>query len=435
MEYKVDVNDFYVIVSGLFVYDHSLIDENKFSENYCPWQKRVSGGNYENTFKYLKGCYYNNFCNNIFPEVNGYSTKEIRELGLVEHYTLKKVINKADDYTNWKISIKNKELKFDIKFVDLYLFPHNIGIFSIYFSLAENCRTIEDISDFTYSIRLLHSIFSNNKNNSISLKSFIEKEVLVPIEFDSDWNLYNPHLKSYIQIDLDTKQSDENRNQLLYDIANVSPLGSSKGKGGLSPSEKYYQKQIDNNLISVFSNWSAMSLFDSFVRVSSKYPDTFNSWGHEYFNIYIHALYSKFFLYLTSTKLSDVTIVNRETAKIRNEFIEFINDEIQSHVSYKFLPNYLTEKLHYSMGVNVEVENMGVKVQRINEHFQEKRENTLNIAISIIAFLSIFSSLYDFSEWGVSNGLPKEIMFPYVSISVSIITFSLIFYLILRKRK
>ena len=115
-----------------------------------------------------------------------------------------------------------------------------------------------------------------------------------------------------------------------------------------------------------------------------------------------------------------------------DEFIEFINDELHSHVSYKFLPNLIIEKLHHSLGIEVEVDKMEVKVLRINEHFQEKREKRLNIAISLIAALSIFSSLYDFSEWGVAIGLPKELMFPYISIGVAILIFVGI-YVVLRK--
>ena len=213
----------------------------------------------------------------------------------------------------------------------------------------------------------------------------------------------------------------------------MSPLGTSKGGKLLSPSKTYFETQMTENLVTVFDNWSALSLFDTFTRVSNKFQDEYRSWEYNYFNIYIHCLYSKFFLYLTSTKLSDITIVNKETAAIRDEFLEFINDELHSHISYKFLPNLLTEKLQNSLGIDKEVENMETKVQRINEHFQEKRENTLNIVISIIAFLSVFSSLYDFSEWMIKIGYPENYMFPYTSIFTGISIFSIILILIFRR--
>ncbi|MBC8146422.1 MAG: hypothetical protein H8E98_00380 [Bacteroidetes bacterium] len=430
----IPVDSFYIILSGLFIYQKKDINERNLNNNYIPWQNRIFDGNYSQTFNHLKYSYYDIYLNNIFPEVNEPSKERRSELGLLEHYTYKECIDKPEKYKGAKIVINtDKTLFFNIDFIDLYLFPHNIGIFSIKMTLQDEFQSIENISDFSNKIRLLYSNIQLLEGNEISLKHFFEQRIDDSIRLELNWDSYNPQLKSYIQIDLNNDLKHDERNQLIYDIGNVSPLGTSKGGKLLSPSKTYFETQMTENLVTVFDNWSALSLFDTFTRVSNKFQDEYRSWEYNYFNIYIHCLYSKFFLYLTSTKLSDITIVNKETAAIRDEFLEFINDELHSHISYKFLPNLLTEKLQNSLGIDKEVENMETKVQRINEHFQEKRENTLNIVISIIAFLSVFSSLYDFSEWMIKIGYPENYMFPYTSIFTGISIFSIILILIFRR--
>ena len=429
------VNSFYTIISGLFIYNEDSIDRNMLQRDYFPWQNRIFDGNYKDTFDYLKANYYNNYLNNIFPEINEPDRLKRKEYDLLDHCTFKDCIDNKQAYSDMELELYNKDsLLFNICHSDLYLFPHNIGIFSIKVELSDKNMTLENVSDFTNKIRLLGTAIKLNNAKESTVKQLVEDVFLQAISLEEDWAAYNPQLKSYIQLDLKEEQSDQQRNQLLYDLGNISPLGSAAGEGGLAPSKEYYQSQLLENRISVFNNWSALALFDTFTRLSSQFPDRFHSWEYDYFNVYIHALYSKFFMYITSSKLSDVTIVNKETSIIRDEFIEFINDELHSHVSYKFLPNLMIEKLHHSLGIETEVKQMEIKILRINEYLQEKRDKTLNIAISVIAVLSVFSSLYDFSEWGVANGYPKDWMFPYTSISISILVFAIIF-IILRKNK
>ncbi len=434
MQESIKINSSYIILSGFFNYKEESINNNLFDSDFTEWQNRIFDGDYKSTFQYLKSSYYDNFLNNIFPEINEPSIEKRKEFGLLEHYTFKDIIDNKSIFQGIEVSInKEKTALFNIDFVDLYMFPHGIGIFSLKLQLQNEYQNINDISDFFNRIRMLHANFIlPNGGGEISFKAFIENNILKSIKLKLDWDSYNPQLKSYIQIDVNGEMTSEERNHLIYDIGNISLLGSAEGKGFLAPSPQYYKKQISENLISVFNNWSALTLFDTFTRISNDFPDSFKSWEYDYFNIYIHTLYSKFFLYLTSSKLSDVVVVNRETANIRDEFIEFINDEFHSHVSYKFLPNLIVERLHNSLGIEIEVEKMETKVSRINEYFKEKRENTLNIAISIIAFLSIFSSLYDFSEWGISLGYPRELMFPYTSITIGLVIFGAIAF-ILRK--
>lgn len=274
-----------------------------------------------------------------------------------------------------------------------------------------------------------------NKGIYISLKDFLKNQILADLFLEDNWTVYNPQLKLYSQIDLEDEIPEKEMDYILYDMGNVSVIGSAKGVGIFAPSESYLKEQLANNKISVFKNWSALALYDTFTRISTDFPDTFKSWEYDYFNLYIHCIYLKFFMYLTNSELSYVTIVDKRTEKIRNRFIEFINDYHHSHISYKFLPDLLQDKMLYSLEIQSEIEKMETKIQRINKQFQEKREKSFNIALIVITLLSVFSVIYDLSEWTVRMGVEREFIYPVPGITSGIIMFLLIYLIFKVKRK
>ncbi len=431
-----EIHSFYVISSGLFRYDICKIDQKVMAEKYANWKKRIFDGDYEKTFDYLNHSYYDSYLNNIFPEIR-YAESPPGRLNpkILNHLTLLECLDNQDSLNGAGVVIDDeKAIPFGVEYADLFLFPHGIGIFSLKICLNEGSGlNLGMVSDFLNKIRYLDAqIKFAGEDNQLSMKEFIEQNFLKGLNLEKDWSVYNPQLKAYTHIDLKEEIPEEEMDYLLYDMGNVALLGSSKGKGVFAPSESYFKEQIANNKISVFRNWSALALYDTFTRISMNFPDRFKSWEYDYFNLYIHCLYIKFFMYLTNSELSDVTVVSKRTEKIRDMFIEFINDYYHSHISYKFLPDLLQDKLMFSLEIQSEIERMETKIMRINEHFQERREKTFNIALVIITLLSVFSVLYDFSEWGVNLGISRDVMYPYITITNGIIIFLLI-YIIFRK--
>ncbi len=433
------INSFYTIVSGLFRFDQKSMDEKGLWEKFTNWRERIDGGNYKPTFNYLNHSYYDSYLNNIFPEIR-FDESQLNKFHqkILNHLTLKDCLENKEDFKNIDLKINNNRfIKFNIEYVDLYLFPHEIGIFSIKVSIQDSKSiTVGVVSDFLNKIRHLNSQVSlfNNKD-FVSIKEFLENHMLQHLHLEDNWAVFNPQLKLYSLIDLKEKIPEKEMNYLLYDMGNVSIIGSAKGEGIFAPSDTYFKKQLTGNKISVFKNWSALTLYDTFTRISIDFPDTYNSWEYDYFNLYIHCIYIKFFMYLTNSELSDVTKVDKRTEKIRDRFIEFINDYHHSHISYKFLPDLLQDKLLYSLEIQSEVEKMETKIQRINEQFQEKREKTFNIALVVITLLGVFTVIYDLSEWVVRIGVKEETVYPLPSITFGIIVFLLIFLIFKMKKK
>jgi hypothetical protein len=144
----------------------------------------------------------------------------------------------------------------------------------------------------------------------------------------------------------------------------------------------------------------------------------------------------KFNIYVINSKISDITTLSSTTHKLRDEFIEFINDYYHSQISYKFLPDIIKDKIQFSFDMQTEIERMETKVVRINSYAQEKREKTMNIILVTITLLNIISFAKDSSDWMVNLGVRKTFVYPSFSLVLeSIIIISLlVFYLIKRKK-
>ncbi|PLX11350.1 MAG: hypothetical protein C0594_03740 [Marinilabiliales bacterium] len=429
-------NSFYVIVTGLFRYNKNTVDEKMLFNDYHQWKHRIFNGNYQSTFDYLNHSYYDSYLSNTFPEIrHDHSPTDHLNPRVLNHLTLKKCQEKPEAFQNFALFNREEKIPFSIEFIDLYLFPFQIGMFSLKLHINQDKSTLGEISDFLNSIRHLSAKIQHSESKECSLKEYVEAHILHPLDQGHDWDIYNPQLKSFIMIDLDQEYEQEELNRILFDIGNVSIIGSAKGIGMFAPSDEYYNEQMNRNKISVFRNWSALSLFDTFTRISMNFPDKFNTWEYDYFNIYIHSLYIKFFLYLTNTELSDVTSADKTTETTRNQFIEFINDWHHSHISYKFLPDLIQDKLLDSLEIHSEIERMEIKVRRINEHFQEKREKTMNFVLTLITLLNVIPLLYTISIWGISMGTPEKFMFPWGSLGISIVTIAGLIVLFISKRK
>ena len=430
---KTQINSFYVIASGLFKYDVSQIDRKDLWQKYFHWQNRINGGDFKATFDYFNTSYYDGYLNNIFPEIrHDKSSRSNLDLNYLNHLTNKQFTEKtikADLFIN-----PEKSIECSIDFVDLYLFPNDIGIFTIKFSLTNEDSNLGDASDFVNRIRQLNSKIKID-NEETDIFSFVNENILKPLNIKEDWKTFNPQLKTYNILDLKEEITEKEMDYLLYDMGNVSPIGASSGNGTFAPSQAYFEQQLKSSKLSVFKNWSVAILFDTFTRISSNFPDTFQSWEYDYFHIYIHSLHLKFYMYLTNSKISDVTTVTKETEAIRDNFIEFINDYYQTHISYKFLPDMIQDKLLDALEIRSEVEVMETKIKRINEHAQEKRERKMNMVLLILTYLSVISLVHSFSNWIGNLGIDKQIVFPYISLSFAVTIFGVILILLNFRKK
>ncbi len=412
------LNKHYTIFTGVLEMRPSSINKKELEHHFQSWENRIFEGNYQSTLSHLKNNYYDSFLLGMLPDLLDSTTNNNPDL--LRRYTKNKVQNSL-----FSVSIKDQLIPLKCEYFDLYIFPNGLALFFYKLSFVDS-PLLENISGFTNLLRKLSSsIVIDNKE--VSLKKWLETQLMPAISLEKYWEAYIPQLKTYTIIDIDNELSTEKQNALLYDLGTVSPIGTSEGNDVNAPSEKYFRELMEKHKISVFKDWSALSLFDTFTMVSYNKEDPYRLWEYDYLNVYIMAVYIKGFIYLANTTLSDVTVANRRSELVKNSFIEFINDYFISNISYRFLPNVLSEKIIAGLDIQVEIKVMEKKIDRLNETLKRNSDNRLNITILVLAIFSIFSVITDLSDW-LSISMESSIwLYPYGGILALIILMGILF--------
>jgi hypothetical protein len=359
-------------------------------EGLLDWTTRLDQP--QSFLQYLKKSYYKNFLANVAPETSPQNATNA-------HFT---VTSFRDSPREATIVTQGKTIGLHIPYVDIFLFPDNVGIFSFRTNLNERDASYEIISSLINHLRqpLATIRFGSNE---LTVSEFIKQSTPSSIALREDWDEYMPQLKAYTIInDHSTSAFNESLDRILYELSHVLPIGASR-ESEFSPTEAYYH-QIAGNAISIFNNWKAIALFDTFTRISCSYPDQYKAWEQEYFLIYVHGLYTKYQLYAFNSRLNAVATVSRKTKLLRDRFIEFVNDYHLAYISYKF---------------HKELDRMEVKLERIHQAFGEKKSQQINQLLLVLSLLGIFSLVTDLSAWLTQMGLPAEVVYsPIVPIGL-----------------
>ncbi len=397
-----NVNNHYVIFSGIFNFDDNKLNLQKLlssQSKYQLWYKRKKDGYRDNFKSFLDNYFYANFNTTMFNDLDIKTPARLDDLNAVH-------LNVKMDYN----SFFYKEDKCLIDYCDIWLFPYGIGIFTIKAKLCDEI-SITDLSNFIHYFRnIFNKIEYDNKQ--MAIYEFVNKYILdnlgntfTPINKNS----FNNKLKSYIicesDIDVSTEEGQNKEDQILFELGTVAPIGSIEKGGFYAPSEEYYDDIINTNKLSVFNNWSGLILFDTFTILINK-PQShenqfsvFYSCEDLYFPIYVKVLFLKFFLFHTNANLARMKLSNPKNKKVRDMFFEISNTFDMSHISYNFLPNKIYDKLKKAMDVDKELDSLSEKIEKINSNIDQKQDAKTNIILSFLSIFAIGSAFFDTSEW------------------------------------
>ncbi len=384
----------YTLFCGVFLYEQkSTVAKTLFT----PWQNRLT--DYPSFREHVQRTYYPNFAANILDDTSART---------FDHLTSSDAV-----FNSVQLSFDERgaAITVNIPYFDIFLFHDGTGIFAFKTEVTPDRESSYEM----ISILLNHlrhpsaPVFFEGAPTTILkfIQGFLEQVVLL----EKNWLGYTPQLKTYTVID-DASSTfiSPPLEQRLFELSHVMPAGAFLNSPH-TPSNDYYQKIATENTVSIYANWKAIVLFDSFTRISSSFPDKFRAWEREYFFIYIYCLYTKFKLYQFNGQLKDVYPVSRLSNRVRKNFIEFVNDYNLAYISYKFLPNTLYEKINHAIEIQKELDSMEAKIERLNEVHQEKKSKQLNSLLLTLSLLSIVSVVTDLSQWLVLVGLPSTLIY------------------------
>ncbi len=385
----------YSYFCGVLEYSESILDEIKSGVmfGFNTWEPHVNPDNIEPK-KIISGFnrfYYESFVNCVFPDLTNSDKHQLNKHFAEKTVRLSKKINQTVPIT---IKQRHSTKVFNIKFeyLDLYFFPRDIVFYCF------KC----DLTDFTFNEITLINNYLRNSGVTDELKLIYDHLTFLTSNVTDDLNStsmrFGNKLKIFSLIEHDEILTIEEEDMFLYDLGVCAPIGSASGENPFfQPSDGYFQDLIINNKISVFKNWSALTLFDTFTGFFQKGAFDNFIWENGYFNLlYLQSLYVKNYFFKINKIFYNENCNHQE---LEDEFFEFSKYYNPSHISYNFLPAIIFNQIRNSLAVNDELSRLKEGIERANQKAKEKRDKMINDVLTVIALLAVFSIIWDLSEW------------------------------------
>ena len=391
------VNNSIVRIVGVF---EQNLTKNKFKAKLIASGFKTIEENDPSSFH--KNYWYPEFRDMFFLQKNETSTKIYTKYPGV----------KIDFFVrNNKTTGIDETIRVEIGKIELFTFKDGLNLFAIEVSITQ--KELSYYSDLTFVIRdFYRKVMDNGKE--YNWVNWIEEFCLCGVKISSKPEEKNVKVddysgskfKLYTILDIEEELDDQTREELLYDVGCVAPIGSAGGNFDLTPSKKYY-KELMKNKISVFSNYEILPLFDSYTAIGKNILEADQSsfkrktWAESYFRIYLYNLFIKFNLYRYNSELMD------DSEEIRDKFEEFINTYNLSHLSYHFLPNKIFHQHRESLEIDSELKKFQQRVNKINLSIQEKQQKRTNLLIAVFTIITSLSSITPI--WSSLQGLKNNL--------------------------
>lgn len=311
------------------------------------------------------------------------------------------VFNIAEKETN--LTIRNRQYNISVDKIVLYVMPCDIAIYSIFTSYES-----DDLNDFTLIASSLRDvsklgIAATEENDLSQFSSRIMEPIadaylsLVGHKISGYGDLVEKgnKLKVYQIIDTPLESLEkQKRDVLLFEVGTLSQIGLYDSNDIHSFSEEYLKETLNGHKVSIYKNWSALALLDTFTIVACDYRDyVFESWMDDYFSkIYIHNLFIKFYLF----RLNDRFRTEPDNSEaLEDEFAEFERNFCFKKISYNFLPLEVDKKQDYSLEINEEKNLLYHAIEVENQRKEESSDKRLNNLLFFLTCITMVSAVWD----------------------------------------
>jgi len=413
----------YSIFCGVLEYPDKILDNIKLGNTYGyeDWEIHMNPDTIPSKviIDKFNDYYYESFVNTVFLDFKKSSKENVNSYFADKTARLSLKINKEHTI---KIIKRGVEKLFSIYFeyLDLFFFPDGVVFYCF------KC----DLSKFSFDeITLINSyIRRNSGSNGDGMEFIYDKLSFLTIkrDFKSNSLSFGNKLKIFLIIEHNEELEKKHTDMLLYDLGACVPIGTSSGIDPYNqPSNEYFDEVIENNKISVYNNWSALALFDTFTGLFQKEGLKNFNWENGYFNLlYLQSLYVKNHLFKVNKLFYDKGANHQ---KLEDELFEFNKYYNPSFISYNFLPTIIYRKIRFSLGINDELEKLKEGVERANLKNKEKRDKAINNVLTVIALLTVFTVVWDLSDWIKSVFMISATFYNILTVSLTSIFLLLIF--------
>ena len=357
----------------------------------------------------------------LFDEAEIIVLKRMFYAELIDFFSDRCVLMRKQVDSELLLSFRGSPYRYPVDELALYQMPMGMTLFSVRLKM-----TVADLNEVTAVLSSLRMI--DYYQDEVH-KSFVEV-ALDPIKHVYDMSVNEPvptisalvengnKLRIYQVVNEKVCEGDsnhivyENRELLLFQLGSVSKVTT--GIDDYSPADIYLQKVMEESSLSIFRNWQALALMDTFTVLATNAPTWLvENWITSYFTlIYIHALFVKCFLFRLNKQLravmtdqpSAITRLlgalggeNSEIYKLIRDFNQF-DQQCRFHkISYNFMPLEMASAIDRGLCISEELELLDKVIEREKQRRDEANDRMVNTLLFILSTLTLGSAIWDFS--------------------------------------
>jgi hypothetical protein len=189
----------------------------------------------------------------------------------------------------------------------------------------------------------------------------------------------------------------DNSDELLFELGTVAPIGSYRPDEDFSSSKSYFDTIMKEGRVSVFNNWKALSLFDTFTMLGHDVSaGNISNWIDNYFGmLYISELYVKFYLFRLN---NDFRIYHKSAGKLLEQFDEFEYGCWFDNVSYNFLPRLIHRAMESGLEILPEKQRLYQMLAQQKDKREKDDDQRMNNLLFYLTLFTTFSMVWDASS-------------------------------------
>ena len=321
----------------------------------------------------------------------------------------------------------------EIKNVQLWFFPFKIVLFSI---------DIEETPESFSDLILMHrkwKAWSSNYNEFHTKELDILFKPLTELSYKDDPSqnnnpsqitYYGTKMRQYqvilTEIKTDKYETGIIKDELLYEIGSFSDLGlvaDSDLTKPFKPATEYYNQLIRDNTLSVYSNWKALSLNDSFTVLSIDEYFLKNEFEENFNLLYMRCLFEEFYCFDRNNLYHKVRDADINSKAIESEIAYIEKHYFYEDMSYNFLPPLMYHAMAKGLELQKDREQL---TQHVKQALRDARRERNNSAVNFVQIFAVFSVVWTIREilitiWPCIKGSVSALIFGIIALFFTIV--------------
>lgn len=312
-----------------------------------------------------------------FPEFVDFSLKEVRTYRHAFDQVIKVPMRDGTD----------RQAK--LTDVNVYIYPFGIVMYSI--GVRQDAVELPDALNVLLGLRMTLDISggSDFAKYAVAPLAGLAVKAGAPRLLESG----NKYKLFHVTVSGGELVPQEELDRLLFSAGTLTMYDENDS---MSFTKEYFTTIVSQGRISVFRNWGALSLLDTFtIFVFGPKEFQLEVWTKDYFGkIYLYTLFRKFFLF----RLNDSFRAGKaRIARLKDDLETFSRNYSFPVISYNFLPELVEESMAKGLDIAEEMEKISVMVNQEKERKEAETGDRMNLFLGVISALTLFSAIWDFA--------------------------------------